>query len=109
MHMDCPVTDGPAHHHANVGSGHKLDEDRVYDMNPIIHDNIANATHQGITEMIISPNKIHDEFRIQVHSPDIERRKSSLKKRLPSGVHQSQHSVGNHLSEHRSGGKINRA
>lgn len=83
MHLNCPESSGPVHHHeVNQGSGHKLDEDRIAMMNPGIYDNLANATHQGITEMIVSPDKVHHEIHLQREdsSPSHSRRRTSERK-----------------------------
>lgn len=103
MHQGCPETHGNPRHdsgHGDYHSGNKLDEYAIMQRNPDIHENLANATHQGLTEMIVSPGKIHNELHLhrdssprsnyhheENHSRSPDRRKSSLKHKLPANVH----------------------
>jgi hypothetical protein len=68
MHLNCPETHGHAVHHSGHNAGHhsgnKLDEYAIMQRNPDIHENLANATHQGLTEMILSPDKVHNELHL---------------------------------------------
>lgn len=103
MHLNCPETGGyprSGNHNAHHYSGNKLDEYAIMQRNPDIHENLANATHQGLTEMILSPDKHHKEEHLhrdyaprsnyrheEYHSRSPDRRKSSLKHKLPANVH----------------------
>ena len=46
MHLDCPDHHGPVSHTRHeIGSGHKIGEERIAHQHPHVYDNLANATH----------------------------------------------------------------